>query len=208
MADLVFFRQIAENAGLARIVLSPSPAQAGAHLWVAQARAHPRLMELINAGTPPPPTPSHPATASMRARAASAVMVAGKAPMPSTVPTWGYERDVPPPACPPSSSSRRPSHGPSAYAYVHPAAQGPSAVAYPPGFAPSGYPAAPQHQHLAPYYPGQHYAQGAGAVQYVHPHAYHHAASPPAAPVPHPSFVGAQGQARRNAPGGRRMTAA
>ncbi|KAI0371945.1 hypothetical protein BV20DRAFT_131733 [Pilatotrama ljubarskyi] len=116
---------IAQNPSLARIVLSPAPEHAGAHLFLAEAKRHPRLVDLICAGAAPPsPRPSHRGAAppvatevsfslagSARARAASAVVAAGHGPMP--VPTWGYERDVPPPMCRPPASSRRPSvhHG-------------------------------------------------------------------------------------------------
>ncbi|KAI0360681.1 hypothetical protein OH77DRAFT_1393833, partial [Trametes cingulata] len=43
---------IAQNPSLARIVLSPAPEHAGAHLFLAEAKRHPRLVDLIRAGAP------------------------------------------------------------------------------------------------------------------------------------------------------------
>ncbi|KAI0826619.1 hypothetical protein BC628DRAFT_244831 [Trametes gibbosa] len=169
---------IAQNPALARIVLSPGAEHAGAHLFLAEAKRHPRLVELIRAGAAPPsPAPSpYPGRApaavpagvsfslagNARARAASAVMGPGRAPMP--VPTWGYERDVPAPTCPPSS---RRAHGPVA---------------------------APQ------------YAYGPSA--YGHGHAHGPAPSPSMrVPVPVAPSALAASQAQRRAAGSRRMTA-
>ncbi|KAI0777679.1 hypothetical protein BD413DRAFT_447541, partial [Trametes elegans] len=42
---------IAQNAALVRIVLSPTPEHAGAHLFLAEAKRHPRLVDLIRTGT-------------------------------------------------------------------------------------------------------------------------------------------------------------
>ncbi|KAI0701787.1 hypothetical protein C8Q76DRAFT_581217, partial [Earliella scabrosa] len=44
--------EIAQNPALARIVLSPAPELAGAHLFLAEAKRHPRLVDLFRAGTP------------------------------------------------------------------------------------------------------------------------------------------------------------
>ncbi|KAI0646304.1 hypothetical protein C8Q79DRAFT_926301 [Trametes meyenii] len=189
---------IAQNPALARIVLSPAPEQAGAHLFLAEAKRHPRLVDLIRAGTAPPSPSPYPSPAAAppqisfslagnaRARARSTVLGPSRhAPMP--VPTWGYESDVPAPACPPAGSSPRPS----AYAaspYLH---------AQSAGIAP--YPTAP---HAYAYASGQPHAQGA---QYHHrqqqqqPHALS-----PGLLVPGP-LGGAQAQKR--AAGSRRMTA-
>ncbi|KAI0653935.1 hypothetical protein C8Q70DRAFT_1048261 [Cubamyces menziesii] len=189
---------IAQNPTLARI-------HAGAHLFLAEAKRHPRLVDLIRAGAAPPsPYPGRASTSSRpqahapvsfslagnaRARAASAVVTPRQPPV--TVPTWGYERDVPPPTCPPGASSSsaysRPSHpaasGPHAgYVYAHPS----SAVAY------------PQAPAQAQYYPhgyasGQHPAVAAAGGQY---HGYAQAY-----PVP------VVGQAQKRPAGSRRMTA-
>ncbi|TBU55498.1 hypothetical protein BD310DRAFT_908283 [Dichomitus squalens] len=200
---------IAQNPALRRIVLDPAPELAGAHLFLAEAKRHPRLVQLIHAGSPPPsPYPGHAGVAaSSRARAASAVVV-GKAPMsmsiaPSPFATWSYERDVPPPACPPAS--RRPSQagyasgslvGLSAYA---PAPVAAPSVSYPgPGMQ---YPhqqqhhyVAAAHQYPAAHHPGQYSAYGTNAYPAN------------AAARMQPSIVGGQAS-RRSAPGGRRMTA-
>ncbi|RPD79109.1 hypothetical protein L226DRAFT_438573, partial [Lentinus tigrinus ALCF2SS1-7] len=120
---------IAQNPALIRIVLTPALNDSLAHLFVAEAKKHPRLMDLFYAGSPPPPPSQHlasaHASATFRARAPST-------PMPYA--TWGYERDVPPPVCPPV---RRPSRdvqgppgtmvGPSAFAYAQVPALAPSA---------------------------------------------------------------------------------
>ncbi|KAM5537083.1 hypothetical protein V8D89_009229 [Ganoderma adspersum] len=201
---------IAQNPALKRVVLDPAPELVGAHLFLAEAKRYPRLIELIHAGSPPPSL-RHPAHAgiinSVRARAASAaVMSTLPMPISSTVPAWGYERDVPPPTCPPAS--RRPSQatyapgsfvGPSAHGYAPAPVAGPS-TSYPG----SGmqYPSAHQHhrEHQQPVvanYPGQYYAYGTPAF---------HAG--PGARLPQPAIVGGQPGARRSTPGGRRMTAA
>ncbi|KAI0330350.1 hypothetical protein GY45DRAFT_1211558, partial [Cubamyces sp. BRFM 1775] len=60
---------IAQNPTLARIVLSPAPEHAGAHLFLAEAKRHPRLVDLIRAGAAPPsPYPGR-APAASRAQA-------------------------------------------------------------------------------------------------------------------------------------------
>ncbi|KAI0764967.1 hypothetical protein C8Q74DRAFT_1318493 [Fomes fomentarius] len=182
---------IAQNPALARIVLSPRPELAGAHLFIAEAKRHPRLLELFRTA---------------RARAASAVIP--NPPMP--IATWGYERDVPPPTCPPSRRTPQHAYGPP------PTMVGPSAYAYALPPAPtSQYPqqAGPQH-HLHPHaqYPGQYpshsHSHGAPTIQYQH-----HSGAPMRAALPHasapqpqPPFVGGQAP-RRSGPGNRRMTA-
>ncbi len=208
--------QIAQNPALKRVVLDPVPELVGAHLFLAEAKRHPRLIDLIQAGSPPPAAyPAHAGfVASVRARASSAAVMSTM-PMPitpSTVPTWGYERDVPPPTCPPGS--RRPSQaiyasgsvvGPSTYAYAPAPIAGPSTsypgsgMQYPPAHQHHRERVAAPHQHLQPVatYPGPHYAYGTPAF---------HAGA--AARLPQPAIVGAQPAARRSTPGGRRMTAA
>ncbi|KAI0674300.1 hypothetical protein C8Q78DRAFT_967623 [Trametes maxima] len=197
---------IAQNPALARIVLSPAPEQAGAHLFLAEAKRHPRLVDLIRAGTAAPAHPHSPSpypgrtpaapqhisfslAGNARARAASAAICPSRhVPMP--VPTWGYERDVPAPVCPPAGASPRPS----AHPHPHPHAAAPS---YPhaqsAGIAP--YPTAPRSGA-----PGASYPQSA---QYPH-HQY------PQAPSPGLLVPGTLGgaQAQKRAAGSRRMTAA
>lgn len=46
--------QISANPSLAAIRLSPAPPVAGAHMFLAEARKHARLAELIESGTPQP----------------------------------------------------------------------------------------------------------------------------------------------------------
>ncbi|KAI0717393.1 hypothetical protein C8T65DRAFT_571907, partial [Cerioporus squamosus] len=43
---------IAQNPALARIVVTPAHELAGAHLFLAEAKRHPRLMDLLRAGSP------------------------------------------------------------------------------------------------------------------------------------------------------------
>ncbi|EIW55719.1 uncharacterized protein TRAVEDRAFT_59954 [Trametes versicolor FP-101664 SS1] len=185
---------IAQNPSLVRIVLFPAPEHAGAHLFLAEAKRHPRLVDLIRAGTAP--AAPHPAgraaphisfslAGNARARAASSVVPPGSTPMP--VPTWGYEREVPAPVCPPSSSRGPAAYPPSAYAYPQaPVAAAPQYV----------YPQAPV---VAPPYP---YGQPPSAYQ----HGHHHAGYAPRVAVPNvPELV--HGQAQRRAAGSRRMTA-
>ena len=125
---------------------------------------------------------------------------------PSPVATWGYERDVPPPACPPAS--RRPSQagyapgsvvGPSAHAYAAAPATGPS-MSYPGASIQYPYPhhfvTAP-HQYPVANYPGQYPVYGTNAYQ---------ASAAARVPGHQPSIAGGQAS-RRSAPGGRRMTA-
>ncbi|KAH9920008.1 uncharacterized protein BXZ73DRAFT_92022 [Epithele typhae] len=145
---------ISENPGLSRVVLSPSPEQAGAHLFVAQARAHPRLMTLIHAGTPPPPQLAVSA-ASMRARAASAA-VPSKPILP--VATWGYEREVPPRCARPRLSAAYPA-GPSGPAYGAPSRHAGPPSAY--GHAQPQYYQQYHGQHLHPYAVPEPVPQGA-----------------------------------------------
>ena len=144
-------------------------------------------MDLVHAGTPPPPMPHHAAFANARARAASAAT----GPMP--VATWGYERDVPAPACPPSRApSGLPAHAPSAYGYSPAvAASYPSAGRQYAGYAPQQVVNAPVYrapQHASPYYQDAQYA--------------------PQGLSPYASGGAVAAQPRRNTPGGRRMTAA
>ncbi|OJT07066.1 hypothetical protein TRAPUB_2098 [Trametes pubescens] len=184
---------IAQNPSLVRIVLFPAPEQAGAHLFLAEAKRHPRLVDLIRAGTT-----SHPGRAppqipfslacSARARATSSVVPPGSTPMP--VATWGYEREVPAPVCPPSSSRGPAAYPPSAYAY-------PQAPAAAPQY---GYPQAPM---AAPQYP---YVSAPGQPPSAHQHGHHHAGYDQRVAVPAvPELV--HGQAQRRAAGSRRMTA-
>ncbi|KAH9849369.1 hypothetical protein C2E23DRAFT_935616 [Lenzites betulinus] len=201
---------IAQNPSLARIALTPAAEHAGAHLFLAEARRHPRLVALIRAGAPAPspspyssasqyssysPSPYTPAAGqqisfslagSARARAASAVMGMGRAPVPVPMPvaTWGYEREGPVPACPPSYPAR-PGAGP-ASSYAH----GPHPVA------------APQYAQTPGASPYGHGAYGGSAPQTGR------ASGPEYAQVPAPLAVVAQGQGQRRAQGSRRMTAA
>ncbi|KAI0635164.1 hypothetical protein C8Q77DRAFT_686246 [Trametes polyzona] len=185
---------IAQNPALARIVLSPAPEHAGAHLFLAEAKRHPRLVDLIRAGTAPPspypgravphhqqqqqqPQPDAFSFAGIaRARAASSAV---HAPMP--VATWGYEREVPAPVCPPYASSSTSSSAAAAARRPGPGAQPPSAY----GYAPSG----PQYA----YYP--HGVQYAATADVPVPA---HAAG---------AFVGGQVVQQKRAAGSRRMTA-
>ncbi|KAI9063642.1 hypothetical protein FKP32DRAFT_1611763 [Trametes sanguinea] len=180
---------IAQNASLTRIVLDPAPEHAGAHLFLAEAKRHPRLVDLIRAAVAavagcPPPHDSFSLASSARARAFSTAVVGGHSPMP--VATWGYERDVPPPACPPAGASMsrpgRPEQHPG-YAY----AQGPSPMAYAAPQYPYGYPTAPQH-----------------SSAYYHQHQAPTYAGPSAAPG---TLASGRGQTEKRSAGSRRMTA-
>ncbi|OSD08015.1 hypothetical protein PYCCODRAFT_378331 [Trametes coccinea BRFM310] len=189
---------IAQNPSLARIVLDPAPEHAGAHLFLAEAKRHQRLVDLIRAGAGPRSHPRHASpgraqppsahdsfslASSARARAFSTAVVAGHSPMP--VATWGYERDVPPPACPPGAPLARPGRSEQHPGYAY--AQAPSPMSYAAPQYPYGYPTAPQH-------PGAYYHQHQPVI---HP-------GPSAAPG---TLVGGRGQAEKRSAGSRRMTA-